>query len=82
MREAAERMETAERHTMIKLQVDPLTLVSLAAFLAAAVYLLSEVFELFMLGRKRRKRSQIQSSQQTCSVLEGKNHFLSLFRVL
>ena len=64
-------------HTVIKLQIDPLTLLSLAAFLAAAVYLLNELAELLMLRRRRRKRSP-ELSLQHCDavVIQGKQNLL------
>ena len=66
-------MATNGRHTMVSLKIDPLTLLSLAAFLAAAVYLLGEIMELFMLRRRRRKRSQDLSQMQCPAfMLQGK----------
>ena len=62
-------------HTVIKLQIDPLTLLSLAAFLAAAVYLLSELAELLMLRRRRRKRSPDSLQHCDAVVIQGKSFF-------
>ena len=62
----------SNRHTIVKLAIDPLTLFSIAAFLAAAVYFLNEIVELLMLRRKRRKRNQEDVSQCNAFVLKGK----------
>ena len=60
------------RHTTVKLHIDPLTLLSLAAFLAAAVYLLNEIFELLMLLRKRRKKRSSSEVPICDFILKGK----------
>ena len=58
------------------LVVDPLTLLSLGAFLAAAVYLLNELIAMSMLMR-RRKRSLIKSKNWPILMLEGRSRFFS-----
>ena len=54
------------------LVVDPLTLLSLGAFLAAAVYLLNELIAMSMLMMRRRKRDLISLDQIPNLLYEGK----------
>ena len=63
-------------HDCCPLVVDPLTLLSLGAFLAAAVYLLNELIAMSMLMR-RRKRSLIKSKNWPILMLEGRSRFFS-----
>ena len=58
-------------HDCCPLVVDPLTLLSLGAFLAAAVYLLNELIAMSMLMR-RRKRSLTESKAWPILMLEGR----------
>ena len=53
------------------LVVDPLTLLSLGAFLAAAVYLLNELIAMSMLMARRRKRDLISLDQIPNLLTEG-----------
>lgn len=60
-------------HDCCPLVVDPLTLLALGAFLAAAVYLLNELIAMSMLMMARkRKRSANLAKDLPMSMLEGR----------
>ena len=61
-------------HTTVKLKIDPVDLLTIAAFLAAAVFLINEILVLLMLMRKKRrkKRSPNEEIPNCDFILRGK----------
>ena len=60
-------------HTTVKLKIDPVDLLTIAAFLAAAVFLINEILVLLMLMRKKRRKKRSPNEIPHCDfMLRGK----------